>query len=504
MLGTLTRHLDEKVYRQNAAIARSDLDKIMVSPAHFKAELGKVSEQTEAMRFGTLVHGALLEKDAFWPRYMIFDGRRAGAKWEAFQKLAERSQKEILTTTEERKILGIADSVKAAGVDLTGLVEASIFWRHERTGVDLKARLDLIRDDVVYDLKTTSDLDGFAASIEAYGYHRQAAWYLAAAAAAGIWPKSYVLIVVEKKEPYRVELIEMPTSLLGQGFTENEANLTLYKFCLDKNNWPEYEPEKKEPFMSEPTLSVVEPAADPFRVIRGRQPAAWKVAIYGQPGIGKSSLGAFAPSPLFMDLENGLARVDCVRTPTQLKTFDEVKAWLRHVVKSTEYKTAVIDTLDALEKMLCDKVIEAWNRSNKKVTTVADIPYGRGGDLLVAEWKEVIDIFDHVTAAGKNVLLIGHEQIVKFENPTDANYDFYTVNIHKKAAPVVVAKLDAVLFARLETVVKGEEKGKAISTGRRVLHTQQAASYVSKNRFDLPAEVSMERGSEKSLFDLFV
>jgi hypothetical protein len=143
--------------------------------------------------------------------------------------------------------------------------------------------------------------------------------------------------------------------------------------------------------------------------------------------------------------------------------------------------------------MLSEKVVETWNLSNKRVKTVGDIPYGRGGDLIVAEWREMIGYFDRVVEAGKNVLLIGHEQIVKFENPTDANYDFYTVNIHKKAAPVVVAKLDAVLFARLETAVKGDdEKGKAISTGRRLLHTSQAASYVAKNRFGLGEVIDMD------------
>ncbi len=233
---------------------------------------------------------------------------------------------------------------------------------------------------------------------------------------------------------------------------------------------------------------------DPFAVIHGRQPAAWKVLIYSCPGTGKSTWATFAPKPIFLDLENGLARIDCSKTPKQLQSLEEVTDWLRWFIKS-EYETVVIDTIDELEKFLAAKVVAAWNRDSKpKVDTVSDIPYGRGGDLLVARWREFITILDHVQKAGKNVLLVGHEQIVKFENPLGANYDFYTVNIHKKAAPVVMAKLDGVFFARIDTYFKGEKdgKGKAVAAGERVLYTTQGGSFVAKSRFDLPDSLPLD------------
>ena len=240
----------------------------------------------------------------------------------------------------------------------------------------------------------------------------------------------------------------------------------------------------------------------PFQIIEGIQPAAWKALIYGAPGVGKSSLGAFAPSPLFIDLENGLARVNCAKTP-KLSSMEEVKDALRYVVQSQKYKTAVIDTIDELEKLLTQKVLLEWNAANKvKAKTLADIPYGRGGDLIVNEWRNLIEVFNILVERGKNVLLIGHEQVVKFENPTDANYDFFTVNIHKKAAPVVMAKLDAVLFARFEAIVKESQsgKGKAVATGERVLMTNQGASWIAKNRFQLPERMPLDG----KLFESFV
>lgn len=224
-----------------------------------------------------------------------------------------------------------------------------------------------------------------------------------------------------------------------------------------------------------------------FEISQGRTGGAWKMLIYGTPGVGKSTFGTAAPSPFFLDLENGLKEVDCHKTKKRLTSLDDVLNWLRWFIKS-EYKTIVIDTVDELEKFLAAKVIGEYNKDNRPVKTIADIPYGRGGDLLVAEWRRFIEIMDHIHDAGKNILFVGHEQIVKFENPTDANFDFYTVNVHKKAAPVLTAKLDAVLFARFETVVKGTAngKGKAASTGERILCTNQGASWVAKNRYNLP------------------
>lgn len=498
--------MPERDYRVHPAIARSDLDKIMVSPAHFKRSLGQPSAQTESMRFGTLVHGALLEPETFWNRFWVYGGVRRGAKWDDFQNRAEDARKEIMTASEKRKILAIVDAVKASGVDLSGQVEASVFWQHERTGIDLKARLDLIRDDVVYDLKTTSDLDGFGASIEAYGYHRQAAWYLAAASAAGIKPKGYVLIAVEKKEPWRVEIAEMPTHLIEHGFIENEANLTLYKSCLDSNHWPEYEPEKKEPFMNEETVQTaanVTPISRMDSIRRGKKPGAWKVILYGQPGIGKSTLASFAPAPFFLDLENGLKELDINGTPDPVTSYDEMKDWLRDLMRDKEFQTIVIDTMDVVERWLSARVVETWNRNNKpKVKMVSEIGWGKDGGLIADEWRDFVDILEHINRAGKNVLIVGHQKVEKFKNPMDLDYDYFVYNIHKKAEEYVTGKMDAVLYCRKEQIVKGDAedtKGKAVTTSRRLVFTDQGASYTAKNRWNMPAEVPMDRG----LFDLF-
>lgn len=69
-----------------------------------------------------------------------------------------------------------------------------------------------------------------------------------------------------------------------------------------------------------------------------------KVLIYGAPGMGKSTLGLSAPSPVLLDFDGGVQRVNgAFQVPTlQVEKWDDVIAALNEDL--SEYKTIVIDT----------------------------------------------------------------------------------------------------------------------------------------------------------------
>ena len=70
--------------------------------------------------------------------------------------------------------------------------------------------------------------------------------------------------------------------------------------------------------------------------------------IVGVPGIGKTTLALSAPSPLLLDTDNGIHRVqseyraDCV----QVKSYQDILDVLEEDL--SDYKTIVIDTLGEL------------------------------------------------------------------------------------------------------------------------------------------------------------
>jgi hypothetical protein len=78
--------------------------------------------------------------------------------------------------------------------------------------------MDLFRTgQYIADLKTTGDLDSWAKSVTAYGYHRQAAFYrwLCEQETGHRLPFSFV--VVEKTAPYRCRVIDLDDAYLAAG-----------------------------------------------------------------------------------------------------------------------------------------------------------------------------------------------------------------------------------------------------------------------------------------------
>lgn len=233
--------MDERTYRAHPALSRSLLEKIRRSPAHLHWAQKNEEPDTDYFRFGRLVHSAILEPDTFWPSVVVWDGaRRYGKEWDGFKE--KHDGKEILTASEEAQLMAMSNSAMLAGFTPKGTVEGSIFWKHERTGIDLKARLDMLDGVLVYDLKTTQDAspEAFRESVLNYGYHRQAAWYMDAARAAGVPVVSFIFVAIEKAAPYGVALYTLDPELLLLGQAENESHLDIYKRCKDSGDWPSY------------------------------------------------------------------------------------------------------------------------------------------------------------------------------------------------------------------------------------------------------------------------
>lgn len=228
-----------------------------------------------------------------------------------------------------------------------------------------------------------------------------------------------------------------------------------------------------------------------MELIHGIKPQNWIAMLYGVPGVGKSTLASLAPQPIFVDVENGIQRLDCVRTP-HLRTLDEVHEGIKSVANHPECKTIVIDSLSSVEELLQEKILTKYNEENGKAfEAISQIPYGVGTELLKAQWALFIKgLFKVKNVTGKNILCIAHESIEPVPNPLGESYERYSPAIHKKSIGPVIGKMDAVFFAQFEKVLKKkpgtDDKKVAIETGRRVIQTVEKPHCAAKNRFSLP------------------
>lgn len=238
-------------YLARPELGRSTLDKIMVSPRALDHYRKHGSKDSDAFKRGRVIHRLLLEPLEFWKETVVWRGgsktKGVGAKtrWEHFK--AENDGKDIITEEQETIYLEIADLFKNHPMTrnlLAGAAtEATVFFK--RDGVACKARLDVVGDNVITDVKTTSDLKEFEKSIYKWGYHRQGDFYMTGAAAAtGRTFKTYQLVVIQVPEgrEREVDLALFPFSaeVLEDGKVENDENLAYFKRCTETGKWPGY------------------------------------------------------------------------------------------------------------------------------------------------------------------------------------------------------------------------------------------------------------------------
>lgn len=222
-------------------------------------------------------------------------------------------------------------------------------------------------------------------------------------------------------------------------------------------------------------------------ITRGRRVTPIKVVVAGVEGVGKSTFAADAPSPIFLCSEDGTAQLDVARFPTP-RTWTDVLDALR-VLKDEEHghKTLAVDSLDWLEPIIWAHVCQAGGK--KKMSEFA---YGAGLADALDHWRTFVAALSALEAKRKmNVILIAHTTVMKVEEPGQPAYDRYQMKLHKNASALMREWVDSVLFCRHDVRVSVEAgkkfaKGKATSSGRRIMHTTWSAAYDAKNRFNLP------------------
>jgi len=239
-----------------------------------------------------------------------------------------------------------------------------------------------------------------------------------------------------------------------------------------------------------------------MEIVTGKLASPWVALIYGVPGVGKSTLAGHAPNPVFINLENGLDRVGVERTP-HLKTFAEFFEAMKWA-KNSQYDTVAIDTMSSLEDMLVSEILMEANAGKDKkyhATNLSDkeaFPYGAGFQVLKSKWAYVMVLIQKLQDAGKNVVCISHESVLRYQNPEGEDYDRYSPNIQKRSVDFVISQMDGVFFVQYDRLIRVKEgpMGKAIKyaqdTGKRTIQTIEKVTALAKNRFNLKPQLPFD------------
>lgn len=242
-------------------------------------------------------------------------------------------------------------------------------------------------------------------------------------------------------------------------------------------------------------------------IITGKIPAAIKTVIYGPEGIGKSTLAARWPEPLFIDTEGGTVHMDVRRLPrpdSWLELLNEVE-WVRTHPDSC--KTLVLDTADWAETLCMEHVC-----AKQQKTGIEEFGYGKGYTYVVEEFGRLLDALTLLQQAGIHVVVIAHALIARFEQPDELGaYNRWALKLIDTPKCSNAGRLkewaDMVLFARYETLVvnvdgQGAAKGRnKAQGGRRVIQTTHHPCWDAKNRFGLPEQIPLDYEPLRSIVE---
>ena len=235
-----------------------------------------------------------------------------------------------------------------------------------------------------------------------------------------------------------------------------------------------------------------------MNIVSTRTVSPPRILIYGPEGVGKSTLGASAPGAVIVQTEDGLGQIDSQAFPLACQFGDVVDSLTMLATEAHEYRTVVIDTIDAMERMIHTDVCEEYG---SQVLEKVDGGYGKGYKYALLRWRQILTICSSLrTDRGMCVLLLAHGRVERLEDPEGPVYDRFVPRIDKSACAMVTEWVDLIGYAHRRLAVKREQSGfrvrgvaKAVGAGggERLIQCEGGPWAVAKNRYGITTELPL-------------
>lgn len=244
--------MTENEYRSHPAISRSELFKISESPEKFQYYKTHPEEPTPALVFGQLFHAMLLQPEIVGEQFAVYPNvdRRTKEGKARFLDFENASVGKTIVSSEMFDLaMEMCNALKANKMVnklIAGEKEKPFFWVDDLTGEECKCRTDVLTEIgdnlIVVDVKTAdnAETEAFTKAAVKYGYDLQAGMYSEGVKANTGKKPLFVFIVIEKKPPYAINILQADELILRRGYDLFREYLGIYHDCKQTGNWYGY------------------------------------------------------------------------------------------------------------------------------------------------------------------------------------------------------------------------------------------------------------------------
>lgn len=220
----------------------------------------------------------------------------------------------------------------------------------------------------------------------------------------------------------------------------------------------------------------------------------------GEGGLGKTSLGAAFPSPIFIPTEDGLIPPTVERFPISKSSNEVVEKFQQLGREQHNHKTVILDTITQLNVFIEQEVIDGDSKNPKSINTAMG-GYGAGQGAVAAihlnirNWADLLSV-----QKGMHVVFLAHATMESVRPPDREEYTRYSIRMNQRSVSHYSDNTDLVGYVKLQAFTRksGEginERTLIESDGRRVISCYPHASSIAKNRFNITEDIEYVKGT---------
>jgi hypothetical protein len=247
--------IENMPFEKYVAIDRTNISSLcwlMDSPHNYSYQSVETDNDTNTLRVGRASHTATLEPQLYKDVAVWLGSKKdeSGCTLKAFVAKHSADGVTALSAIQDDQARGVAAAVHAHPIASKlfdgGQKELTVLWTHERTGLQMKSRLDYLDAErrLLVDLKTAARIDphGFGQDAAKFHYDIKMAFYVdAALQVIGPGELATSIVAVEPKAPHDVQCYDLGPAdddYLAKGREVYEALIDLLIKCRAENYWP--------------------------------------------------------------------------------------------------------------------------------------------------------------------------------------------------------------------------------------------------------------------------